>query len=272
MVAVAIGGAALIGGASSVISGNKAAKAQQRGAEMSDATQRYFYDTTREDQTPYRETGYRALDKLSGLYGVGAGPGGGSVDWQAYVKGNPDAWAQWQNDPTERQKWNNDLTAFGQFHYKNDGSRRDLTPYTSQPGAGGDYGGFTETPGYQFRRDEGLKAIDRSSAARGLLTSGAADKARMRYADGLASSEYDSYANRLAALAGVGQTSTQATSAAGAQAAQGISAAQTAAGNARASSYANTGSAINGTVNNLASLYLYQQGGGFGGSTPQWSY
>jgi hypothetical protein len=36
-----------------------------------------------------------------------------------------------------------------------------------------------------------------------------------------------------------------------------------AAGNATASSYANMGSAINGTVNNLASLYLYQNGGGF---------
>lgn len=140
-------------------------------------------------------------------------------------------------------------------------------PVTVASAAGVGYngdGGFTTSPGYEFRRSEGLKAIDRSSAARGMLNSGGADKARMRYADGLASSEYDSYSNRLAALAGVGQTSTAQTGAAGATAANGISAAQTAAGNATASAYANTGASIQKGATSLASLYMAQQGGGFG--------
>lgn len=134
---------------------------------------------------------------------------------------------------------------------------------------------FSASPGYQFRVNEGTKAIERSAAARGMLGSGATMKSIGRYVSDYSSDEYNSYANRLAALAGVGQTATAGTAAAGEAAVSGMGAARTQAGqaavnagNARASSYANTGSAITGTVNNLASMYLYQQGGGF--NTPQW--
>lgn len=122
---------------------------------------------------------------------------------------------------------------------------------------------FTASPGYDWRLSEGIKATERSAASRGLLGSGAAVKAIQRYGEGLASSEYENYANSLKSLAGLGQNATAGTAAAGAQATGQINNAYQQAGNARASSYANTGSAINGTVNNLASAYLYQQGGGF---------
>jgi hypothetical protein len=130
---------------------------------------------------------------------------------------------------------------------------------------GGPDSEFIASPGYEFRRDEGLRAIDRSNSARGLLTSGAADKARMRYAEGLGASEYDSYWNRLAGLAGVGQSATTTGIAAGQNSTGQINNAYREAGNARASSYANTGSAINSGINNVLSAYLYQRGGGFGG-------
>lgn len=45
-------------------------------------------------------------------------------------------------------------------------------------------------PGYQFRLQEGLKALDRQAAARGGLISGAALKASQRYGQDLASQEY----------------------------------------------------------------------------------
>lgn len=127
-----------------------------------------------------------------------------------------------------------------------------------------DNSAFFTSPGYEFRRDEGLRAIDRSNAARGLLNSGAADKARMRYAEGLGASEYDSWWNRLAGIAGVGQSATGQTAAMGANAANNISNAHQAAGNARASSYANIGSSVNSGINNVLSAYLYNYGGGFG--------
>jgi hypothetical protein len=51
-------------------------------------------------------------------------------------------------------------------------------------------------PGYQFRLDEGQKAIERSAAARGGLTTGGTIKATERYAQGLASDEYQKAYNR----------------------------------------------------------------------------
>jgi hypothetical protein len=240
MVGVAIGGAALIGGAATVAAGSKAAKAAKKGAQAAaDAQERAAqlqveearrqYDTTRADYAPYRNVGYGALGKLAGMYGVRA------VD----ANGKP------------------------------------------IPGAAANTNGygasdFETSPGYQFRLDEGQKAIERSAAARGMLGSGGTLKALTRYAQGVASDEYNNYANRLAALAGVGQSATGSTANAGQAASNAIGNAYgamgqaqgnaaIAAGNARASSYANLGSAINSGVNNLASLYLYQQGGGFGG-------
>lgn len=75
---------------------------------------------------------------------------------------------------------------------------------------------FMKDPGYQFRMDEGLKAIDRSAAARGGLNSGATMKALTRFGQDLASNEYTNAYNRfkndqtqrfnqLSSLAGVGQ-------------------------------------------------------------------
>lgn len=209
-IAAAIAGAAVIGGATTVISGNKAAKAQQQAADASIAEQRRQYDQTRADQAPWRTAGAGALGKLAGLYGVDTGNGATKVP----------------NDQL--------------------------------------YDEFRATPGYQFQMSEGLKAVDRGAAARGLLHSGAAVKGEQRFGAGLADSTYGQYVGALQSLAGVGQTATQATSQAGQNAANNISNAYMAAGNARASSYANTGSAINGTLNNLASVYAYGKGGGFG--------
>lgn len=209
-------GSAVIGAGSSIIAGNKASKAQRRAADQQIAEQRRQYDQTRADFAPYRETGYRALDSLAGLYGVGgaSAQSGGAAP------------------------------------------QRDLS-------------GFYASPGYQFRLSEGQKAIERSAASRGLLKSGASVKAIQRYGEGLAASEFDSYANRLASLAGVGQSSTGATAAAGQDATNNISAAYRDAGNARASSYVNTASAINTGLNNVLGAYLHSQRppgiGGFGG-------
>jgi hypothetical protein len=246
MVAVAIGGAALIGGVSTVVAGNKAAKAQANAADQTAANERYFYDTSRSDQAPYREVGSGALYKLADMYGISRPTGTparnmGDDGFQASPSTGFDGF---RGISTQAQP-----TAAGQ-------PQQQMTP---------GYDGFQASPGYQFRLDEGVKAAERSAAARGLLSSGGTLKAIQRYGEGLASSEYENYANRLSALAGVGQTSTQATSQAGQSAAQGISNAFTNAGNARASAYANTGSAINSGINNALSGYLYSQGGGFGG-------
>lgn len=76
---------------------------------------------------------------------------------------------------------------------------------------------FQQDPGYQFRMQEGSKALEGSAAARGSLHSGATLKALTKYGQDFASNEFnnaynrfnadrDRRFNRLASLAGAGQT------------------------------------------------------------------
>lgn len=66
------------------------------------------------------------------------------------------------------------------------------------------FNAFETSPGYQFRRQEGINALDRSAAARGTLRSGSQMKAVQGFGDDLASAEFGDYYNRLAGLAGLG--------------------------------------------------------------------
>lgn len=70
--------------------------------------------------------------------------------------------------------------------------------------------GLTQDPSYAFRLSEGLKALQRTRAAGGQMFSGGSERAAMRYGQDLASTEYGNAWNRLAALAGIGQTATGA--------------------------------------------------------------
>lgn len=70
----------------------------------------------------------------------------------------------------------------------------------------GDFSSFTESPDYKFARDQGIKALDRSAAARGTQFSGGQLAALAQHAAGLASQNYSNYYNRIAQLAGLGQS------------------------------------------------------------------
>ena len=85
---------------------------------------------------------------------------------------------------------------------------------------------FNQDPGYAFRISEGMKALERSAAARGGLLSGATMKGIQRYGQDMASQEYMNAFNRyqverearlnpLQSLAGVGQTTANALAAGG---------------------------------------------------------
>lgn len=91
------------------------------------------------------------------------------------------------------------------------GAGSSVTPYAPPnggvfaPAGGTDFTGATEfrltpeqlaqTPGYQFALDQGNRAIQASSAARGGLLSGASVKAAQRFATGLADNTYMNQAN-----------------------------------------------------------------------------
>ena len=114
---------------------------------------------------------------------------------------------------------------------------------------------FQTDPGYAFRLSEGMKALDRTAAARGGLLSGATLKGAQRFNQDLASQEYQNAYNRyntdynmrlgpLQTLAGYGQGATN--NLAGATNTYGANQAETLAnrGNIGASSYLNATDAI----------------------------
>lgn len=110
---------------------------------------------------------------------------------------------------------------------------------------------FQTTPGYQFRMNEGISALDRSAAARGRLLSGAQQKAVTKFGQDYASNEYNNYLNRLSSLAGLGQTATAQVSAFGQQNALNQGNAALNAGNARASGYTNQAGILNAGIQNF---------------------
>ena len=99
-------------------------------------------------------------------------------------------------------------------------------------------------PSYQFRLGEGLKALDRQAAARGGLISGGALKAAQRYGQDFASQEFGNAYNRLASMAGLGQTATGAQSTAAGQFGANAGNLMTGAGAARASGYVGGANAL----------------------------
>src|SRR2546423_4544588 len=129
---------------------------------------------------------------------------------------------------------------------------------------------FTKDPGYQFRMDQGQRALEASAAARGGLLSGGSLKALSRYGQDYASNEYSTACNRfnndrttrfnrLSAVAGTGQTANNTLANLGSQTAQNIGETYLGAGTARAAGYIGQGNAINQGVGSLANFYLQQQ-------------
>lgn len=106
---------------------------------------------------------------------------------------------------------------------------------------------FQASPGYRFTMQEGAKALEGSAAARGGLLSGGTLKGLTQYGQDLASNEFnnaynrfnadrDQRYNKLASLAGVGQTASQNMASAASNYGQSLSQNQIGLGNAAAAS------------------------------------
>jgi hypothetical protein len=66
------------------------------------------------------------------------------------------------------------------------------------------YEKFRNSPGYQFAKEEGDKAVARNAAARGTTQSGALQKELLKYGQGMADQQYDTWLNRVAQTMGMG--------------------------------------------------------------------
>jgi hypothetical protein len=240
-----VAGTALASAAIGASASRSAARTQAAAADRASELQREQFDRQVELQEPWRRSGIAAQNQLLTLLGINPNPPPKTI-----------------------------MTSFGAIPVPTkNGIDSGLTVDASSPDFG-KYGkafsetNFTTDPGYAFRLSEGMKALERSAAARGGLLSGATMKGLQRYGQDLASQEYQNAFNRyyaernaalnpLQSLAGLGQTSTQALGAAGQTYAGNVGNLMGQAAQARASGYVGGANALTGA---LGSYLNYSQG------------
>jgi hypothetical protein len=151
--------AAAAGNAAAADALNKQLAAQQSALDQTLGLQREMYNTQVQNLRSFKEAGEAGQARmmdLLGLSGNTSAPGYGSAATTFKVEGF---------DPN---------TLFEEFNAKE----------------------LEQDPGYAFRLAEGQKAIERSTAARGGLQSGAALKAAARFGQEMGSQEYQNAFNR----------------------------------------------------------------------------
>ena len=119
---------------------------------------------------------------------------------------------------------------------------------------GRDFSGFFKSPGFQFRLNEGIKGVERSGAARGLLQSGRTFKDVQRFGEGLASSEFNNFFNQLFATSQAGQGAATNIASLGERNAERQAGILTGIGQSRFNQARNIGNALVGGAQGFASL------------------
>lgn len=238
----AILGGSIIGAGASIAGSRSAARASQNATNTAVGESRRQFETTRQDLLPYIQTGQGALSMLARLYGI---PQGGGTTIEGDFRHVP-----------------GDIGPRGTRLLGRIPGRGPGAPTTP---TGPDSSVFFESPDYQFNLEQGQQAIDRSLAARGKALSGQGVKEGARFASGLASREFGSFFDRLATLAGIGNTGAAQSAAAGSTSASQIGGAALTNGatqaNARMSAAAGVNSAAQGGISNFLLMRMLQNKG-----------
>jgi hypothetical protein len=267
------GGGAVLGGLFGSSAASDAADAQAQAAAESNATQRYIFDKSREDNLPFLQNGTAASNKLAQLLGLGSatpsmfGNSGGTPTYNAQL---------YDSNPLYRKAW--DELAASDFSF---GSL--LKPITrsdieSDP---------TYSMGLEFGLNEGTKGINRQASATGNLLSGATLKALTKYGNDYAGTKANDAVNRISAsrqqtysmlsgMSGGGQAAAGQTQAAGQNYGNNVSQTAIGLGNARGASSVAGANAIAGGINSGIGYYqgnqllqaLQRNGGGSVYGTP----
>jgi len=205
----------IIGAATSIIGGNaqkkaanKAAQAQVQAADKAIGEQRRQFDITQDNFAPYLGAGTSALGQIGNLLGISTP---GTTDWEAYVRANPDALANWNAiRGTKSDTFGGDIGAFGKYHYDKDGARRDISAYTSGGSGGveaqqGAIDALMQSPLYSSLIRNGENALLQNASATGALRGGDMKGALANFrADTLAQVIQQQLAN-LGGIANMGQ-------------------------------------------------------------------
>ena len=273
---VAVGVATVGTGAMSANAARRAGAAAARGADAATAETGRQYDQTRADLAPWRTTGAGALNQLASVFGLPTTTPEQFQSQQPTFHGGMELPAgttavsigDGRYDVMYNGQRIGGLTPggpAGRFTpadgvdieaLKNEQRNQQIAQGSTGTGAP-DMSGFFASPGYQFRRDEGMRGVERTAAARGGAFSGNALRALTDFNSNLASNEFCNWFNQLGTLAGIGQTATNQTAAYGADAASQAGRNALFAGDARASGIVGSGNAWGNTLQDLGGLYGY---------------
>jgi hypothetical protein len=231
-VATAIVGSAVIGGVVASDASRKAGNIQADATQAAQDAQERMYEKQVQLNEPFRLAGVASQNRLMELLGIRSPTAAAGTTSSEFV-----------TDPNSP----------------------DFGKYARDFGAAD----FETDPGYAFRLSEGMKALDRTAAARGGLLSGATLKGAQRFNQGLASQEYENAYNRyqtnranqlnplMGYAVGPGMSATAASSGAaqnfGMQTGQNLQDI----GTARASGYLGSANALSGALNTAGNLYMY---------------
>ncbi len=238
-VVAAVGGT-ILGGVLGAKGAKDAANIQANSADYAAQLQYQQQQQARQDYAPYRQGGYKALDRMGYLLGLDAD----GFRQQAPVRPT-------RTEGMSDKEWNQKLDQWQQERqqYTTQRERLEQNPNFGRLTRGFTAGDLNRDPVYQsgleFGLDQGTDAINSRAAQGGLYNSGSTLKALTKYANDYGSTkanesfnrwnaQNDSLYNRLAGISGTGQAATNQVTASGSNAAANMGNAAMQAGNANA--------------------------------------
>lgn len=263
-------------GVGTAVAGLASSSAAKKGSKASGDANALAYEQymqQRADQMPWRNLGVSALGALGQGLGIG-----GSAENQWETRDQVRA----RLTPQFRGNYGGNGIDDAGLDAATDAEFADIERMRQAAGNGAGSGGtgigfgdlsrsftladFEKDPGYEFRLNEGLGAVQGSAAARGSMLSGATLKALNDYGSNYASSEYgkayDRFNNdntqrfnRLATIAGIGQTANNNVGAASQNYTNLYGSNLASGANASAGGAVGVGNAVNSGLSNLRSLY-----------------
>lgn len=281
-VAAAIAGGAIIG----AVGSNMAAGTQASGQQQAAQTQQQMFGTINQQEQPFIQGGYSALNQL--MYGLGIGPSGSSnLGVSGNISAPVPAAPPFSGQPAFRPTTGKTIPPSGGF-----GSAGVSTPGTATAGAGGGMtfgqlsSNFSPTdflnnldPGYQFQLQTGGQALRNADTPGVGALSGPALKDLMSFNQNMAATGYQNAYNRfqttnqnifsrLSGIAGLGQNAASNVGTSGTQLGTGIAQAQAGAAASQAGGIVGATNALGGSSIPLAYLLAGQQtGAGAGAAT-----
>lgn len=206
--------AGLAGGLMQMSAANKAADAQEKAANSQMALARETRDMTRADLAPYVQSGNLGQAAYLSTLGLGAAPmiGGTAPQVETYqIPGNATtqnalgALSGRESNTTGPTSYSAPTTGYrvgGQTF----GTMAEAQAYAAaNPTGGTQWGGYTQSPGYQTQLRQGTDSALSAAMATGQGASGRTLQDLNTFGQGLAAQDFGNFQNRLAALGQGGQ-------------------------------------------------------------------